>query len=549
MTTKYSIGIDFGTLSGRTVLVDLDDRKELDVEICNYPHAVMESQLPSGLKLPADFALQHPDDYLHAIKHTVPELLKRNNISPDQIIGIGIDFTACTMMCVDKEGTPLCFKEEYSDNPYAYVKLWKHHAAQKQADKINKTARDMGCKWLERYGGKISSEWFFPKILETLENAYDVYENTYRFIEAGDWVVWMLTGNETHNACMAGYKAMWHKKDGYPKKEFFKALDPRMENIIGTKVSDKVLPMGAKAGGLNKYGSALTGCSQGTAVAVSNVDAHVAMPAAGITQPDKMLMIMGTSTCHMVLGEQEKSVNGICGVVEDGIIEGFYGYEAGQSCVGDHFDWFAKNCVPSEYLSAAKERDISIHKYLREQAIKQRPGESGLLALDWWNGNRSILVDADLTGVIIGMTLATKPHEIYRALIEATAYGTRMIIDNFEKNGVKIEEIYAAGGIADKDEMMMQIYADVTKRKIRLSASPQAPALGSAIFAAVAGGYFNSISEAAETLGKVRELSYEPKTENSAIYDKLYDEYALLHDYLGRGTNNVLKRLKSIKAN
>jgi len=260
MTTKYSIGIDFGTLSGRTVLVDLDDRKELDVEICNYPHAVMESQLPSGLKLPADFALQHPDDYLHAIKHTVPELLKRNNISPDQIIGIGIDFTACTMMCVDKEGTPLCFKEEYSDNPYAYVKLWKHHAAQKQADKINKTARDMGCKWLERYGGKISSEWFFPKILETLENAYDVYENTYRFIEAGDWVVWMLTGNETHNACMAGYKAMWHKKDGYPKKEFFKALDPRMENIIGTKVSDKVLPMAPKAGGLNKYGSALTGC-------------------------------------------------------------------------------------------------------------------------------------------------------------------------------------------------------------------------------------------------------------------------------------------------
>ncbi|MFA5342023.1 MAG: ribulokinase, partial [Clostridia bacterium] len=478
-----------------------------------------------------------------------PALLNRNNISADQIIGIGIDFTACTMMCVDNKGTPLCFKEEFSNNPHAYVKLWKHHAAQKQADRINQTAREMGFKWLDRYGGKISSEWFFPKILETLENAYDVYEHTYRFIEAGDWVVWMLTGNETHNACMAGYKAMWHKQDGYPSKEFFKALDIRMENIIGTKVADNVLPMGAKAGGLSRYGSSITSCKQGTAVAVSNVDAHVAMPAAGITQPDKMLMIMGTSTCHMVLGEQEKPVKGICGVVEDGIIEGFYGYEAGQSCVGDHFDWFVKNCVPDEYLSVAKQRNISIHKHLREQAIRQKPGESGLLALDWWNGNRSILVDADLTGVIIGMTLATKPHEIYRALIEATAYGTKMIIDNFESNGVKIEEIYAAGGIADKDEMMMQIYADVTKRKIHLSGSPQAPALGSAIFAAVAGGYFNSISEAAEALGKVRELYYEPIPENSAIYDKLYNEYAILHDYFGRGTNDVLKRLKSIKAN
>jgi L-ribulokinase len=251
----------------------------------------------------------------------------------------------------------------------------------------------------------------------------------------------------------------------------------------------------------------------------------------------------------MVLGKQERTVNGICGVVEDGIIEGFYGYEAGQSCVGDHFDWFVKNCVPSEYQNEAKKKNISIHKYLREQAIKQKPGESGLLALDWWNGNRSILVDADLTGVMIGMTLATKPYEIYRALIEATAYGTRMIIDNFEKNGVKIDEIYAAGGIADKDEMMMQIYADVTKRKIHLSASPQAPALGSAIFGAVAGGYFNSITEAADALGKIRQLTYEPILKNSVIYDKLYDEYSSLHDYFGRGVNNVLKHLKSIKAN
>ena len=547
MTKKYSIGIDFGTLSGRTVLVDLSNGREIDVEVSNYPHAVMESQLPNGQKLPADFALQHPNDYLKVLSDTVPVILKRNFINAESVVGVGIDFTACTMMCVDNNGTPLCLKDEFSSNPYSYVKLWKHHAAQKQADKINETAKNMGCDWLERYGGKISSEWFFPKILETLENAYDVYENTYRFIEAGDWVVWMLTGNETHNACMAGYKAMWHKKDGFPKKEFFKALDPRMENIIGTKVSEQVLPMGTKAGSINKLGEQLTSLSQGTAVAVSNVDAHVAMPAAGITTADKMLMIMGTSTCHMVLGKEEKSVKGICGVVEDGIIEGYYGYEAGQSCVGDHFDWFVKNCIPAEYRELAKEKGISIHKYLREKAITQKPGESGLLALDWWNGNRSVLVDADLTGVIIGMTLATKPYEIYRALIEATAYGTRMIIENFEKNGVKIEQLYAAGGIADKDEMMMQIYADVTNRTIRLSGSQQAPALGSAIFGALAGGYFKSITEAAQALGRIKDICYTPNKENCIIYDKLYEEYSILHDYFGRGINNVLKRLKSIK--
>lgn len=549
MTKQYSIGIDYGTLSGRTVLVDLVEGKEIDVEVYAYPHAVMETTLPSGVKLPADFALQHPNDYLEVLSHTVPAILERNNISAKQVIGVGIDFTACTMLPVDEMGTPLCFKKEYADNPYAYVKLWKHHAAQKQADKINSLANEMNCEWIHRYGGKISSEWFFPKILETLENAPEVYENTYRFIEAGDWVVWMLTGNETHNACMAGYKAMWHKKDGFPVKEFFAALDPRMENIIGTKVSSEVLPMGAKAGGVSEYGSSLTSLAKDTAVAVCNVDAHVALPAAGISKTNKMLMVMGTSTCHMVLGDQEMPVEGMCGVVEDGIIEGFFGYEAGQSCVGDHFDWFVKNCVPCEYTNRAKEQGISIHQYLREKAIKQAPGESGLLALDWWNGNRSVLADANLSGVMIGMTLATQPYEIYRALIEATAYGTRMIIDNFEKNGIMIDELFAAGGIADKDEMMMQIYADVTNRKIQLSASPQAPALGSAIFGALAGGYYKNISQAANALGRVRDKLYIPNKDNVAIYEKLYTEYSLIHDYFGRGINDVLKRLKDIKGN
>jgi len=548
MKNHYSIGIDFGTLSGRSVLVDLVSKKEVAVEVFEYPHGVMESTLPSGKKLLNDFALQHPQDYLDVLVNTITKLLKHNKVSADDIEGVGIDFTACSMLPVDEDGRPLCFRPEYENDPHAYVKLWKHHAAQKQADRINALAKEMDCKWLARYGGRISSEWFFPKILEILEEAPYIYDHTYRFIEAGDWVVWMMTGVETHNSCMAGYKAMWHKKDGYPDSSFFRRLDPRMENIIGDKVSMNVLPMGAKAGGINENGFSLTGLKIGTPVAVSNVDAHVAMPAAGITEPNKMLMIMGTSTCHMVLGTEENTVPGMCGVVEDGIIKGFYGYEAGQSCVGDHFDWFVRNCVPQSYADEAAAMGISLHKYLRQRAVLQRPGQSGLLALDWWNGNRSVLVDADLSGVILGMTLATKPYEIYRALIEATAFGTRMIIDTFEENGVKIEELFAAGGIADKDEMMMQIYADVTNRNIMLSASPQAPALGSAIFGAVCGGYYSSMDEAAKALGRVKDTMYTPIPENVRIYEKLYKEYRILHDYFGRGENDVLKRLKAVKS-
>ena len=261
---------------------------------------------------------------------------------------------------------------------------------------------------------------------------------------------------------------------------------------------------------------------------------------------------MGTSTCHILLGDEEKIVPGMCGVVEDGVLPGFFGYEAGQSCVGDHFAWFVENCVPAAYENEAKQKGINIYKLLNDKAAALTPGESGLVALDWWNGNRSILVDVDLTGLILGLTLHTKPEEIYRALIEATAFGTRMIVETFKKNGVNIDELFAAGGIAEKDPFTMQIYSDVTNMEIKISGSSQAPALGSAIFGAVAaggkaGGY-DSIFEAADRMGKIKDIIYTPKLENAKIYDKLYAEYEILHDYFGKGTNDVMKRLKRIKA-
>ena len=512
----------------------------------------MDEYLPDGVtKLGPDWALEHPADYIEVLELTIPDVLEKSGIKAADIVGVGIDFTACTLISVDKDGTPLCFKDEYKTNPHAYIKLWKHHAAQAQANRLNKTARDMGEDFLQRYGGKISSEWMLPKIMQTLEEDKEIFDAADRFMESADWVVMWLTGNEMRNSCTAGYKATWHKQKGYPSKEFLKALSPELENLVEDKLSADIYPLGTKAGELTAQAAKITGLLEGTAVAVANVDAHVSMPAVGITRAGQMLMIMGTSTCHMVLGEEEKIVPGMCGVVEDGIMPGYLGYEAGQSCVGDHFEWFVENCVPAEYQNEADNRDVSVHKVLREKAIALKPGESGLLALDWWNGNRSVLVDVDLTGMMLGMTLHTKPEEIYRALIEATAYGTRMIIETFRNSGVAVDSLFAAGGIAEKDPLMMQIYADVTGMEIKIAKSDQSPALGSAMFGAVAAGAdkggYDTIFEAAAAIGGVKDKTYKPNIKNSKTYNKLYTEYKTLHDYFGRGENDVMKRLKDIK--
>ncbi|HIT09434.1 MAG TPA: ribulokinase [Candidatus Merdivicinus faecavium] len=548
---KYAIGVDYGTLSGRALIINAATGEELASSVYEYPHAVMDRALPDGTPLKNDWALQHPQDYLDVLEHTIPAVLAESGVNPADVIGIGIDFTACTVLPTLKDGTPLCFLPEYQNRPHAYVKLWKHHAAQDKANELNRIAAARGEKWLANYGGKISSEWAVPKIWQILDEDPEIYEKMDRFIEAADWIVWQLCGRETRNSCTAGYKEIWNKKTGFPSEEFFAALDPRLAKLPDEKFSREITPLGSRAGFLTAKAAALTGLPEGIAVAVGNVDAHVCVPAAGIDGPGKVLAIMGTSTCHMLMGTEEVQVPGICGVVEDGIMPGFFGYEAGQSCVGDHFAWFIDNCLPASYYEEAQAAGINIHKFLREKAQREKPGESGLLALDWWNGNRSVLVDVDLTGMILGMTLQTRPEQIYRALIEATAYGTRMIVDNFKEGGVPVEEFVASGGIARKDPMMMQIYADVLNMPVRVTSTSQGPALGSALFGAVAAGKeaggFDSIFEAARAVDTSRDIIYRPIPENAAVYDKLYAEYKTLHDYFGRGENDVMKRLKAIK--
>ncbi len=549
--SKFSIGVDFGTLSGRAVIVNVENGEEVAVSVFEYPHGVMDEKLPDGTSLGVDWALQHPQDYLDVFRETIPAVMKKAGVKAEDVIGVGTDFTACTMLPVTADGTPLCFIDKYKSNPHAWIKLWKHHAAQDAANRLNSVAEERGETFLKRYGGKISSEWLIPKIMQIADEAPEIYDAADRFIEAADWVIWQLTGKEMRNTCTGGYKAIWHKHDGYPSNDFFKALNPKMERLADEKLSRTLYPVGTRAGGITPEAAKLTGLMPGTAVAVGNVDAHVSVPAVGITSAGKMLAIMGTSTCHMLLGEKEKTVPGMCGVVEDGIIEGFFGYEAGQSCVGDHFQWFVENCTPADYKAEADRRGIDLHALLTEKASALNPGESGLVALDWWNGNRSVLVDVDLTGMIVGMTLATKPEEIYRALIEATAYGTKMIIDTFEENGVPVDEYYAAGGIAEKNPFVMQIYADVTGKEMKISGSPQAPALGSAMFGALAAGKtaggYDTIQNAAAAMAKVKPFSYKPVSANVEVYKKLYAEYKILHDYFGRGANDVMKRLKDIK--
>ncbi|MBX3055655.1 MAG: ribulokinase [Anaerolineae bacterium] len=550
---KYAIGVDYGTESGRAVLVNVQTGEEVATAVHPYADGVIDEQLPgSNRSLPHDFALQNPQDYIEVLKVTVPQVLRQSGVSADDVIGIGTDFTACTMLPVKADGTPLCFLPEWRANPYAWVKLWKHHAAQPQANQLNETARQMGEEWLKWYGGKISSEWLIPKIWETAEKAPEVYAAADKFVEAADWIVWQMTGEEKRNACTAGYKAIWNKQKGYPQNEFFAALHPALADVVETKLSREIYPLGQKAGGLTAEMARLTGLNVGTAVPIGNVDAHVSAPASAVTQPGQMVMIMGTSTCHILIGDQERVVEGMCGVVEDGVVPGLFGYEAGQSCVGDHFAWFVDNGVPLAYYEEAQTRGLTVHQLLEEKAAAQKPGAHGLVALDWWNGNRSILVDVDLTGLIIGMTLATKPEDIYRALIEATAYGTRVIIESFEKSGVPVTELVAAGGLPGRNKLLMQIYADVTGRTIQVTGTEQAGAFGSAMFAAVAAGTavggYDSIVDAAANMARLQDVVYTPIPEHQAVYDRLFAEYQLLHDYFGRGANDVMKRLKALKA-
>ncbi|WP_457030024.1 ribulokinase [Kitasatospora sp. P5_F3] len=542
---RYVVGVDFGTLSGRAVVVRVRDGEELGTAVHEYPHGVIEHQLPgTDALLPPDWALQHPEDWREVLRTAVPAALAASGVDPAAVIGIATDFTACTVLPVRADGTPLA-ETELAERPHAWPKLWKHHAAQGQADRINELAHQRGEKWISRYGGKISAEWQFAKALQLLEEDPAVYAATERWIEAADWIVWQLTGAESRNTCTAGYKGIL--QDGsYPSEEYLAALHPDFADFARTRLEHPLAQLGSRVGSLNPEAAGWTGLPEGIAVAAGNVDAHVAAPAAQAVENGQLLAIMGTSTCHVVNGATLADVPGICGVVEGGIVEGAYGYEAGQSAVGDIFAWWLRQGLPADYLAEAEAAGQDAHQLLTDKAAAQPVGGHGLVALDWLNGNRSTLVDHHLSGVIIGLTLATRPEEIYRALLESTAYGTRTIVEALEQGGVPVTEFIVTGGLK-KNALLMQIYADVLRRPVSLAASAQGPALGSAIHAAVAAGAHPDVRTAAAAMGRVERSAYLPDPERADAYDALYAEYAELHRHFGTGADKQLHRLRRIR--
>ena len=544
---QYTIGIDFGTLSGRAVLTAVQDGSTAATAVYEYPHGVMDTALPNGTPLPQGWALQHPGDYLEVLYHTLPALLEQSQADPQDIIGIGVDFTSSSPLPVDAKGVPLCFYEEYAQDPHALVKLWKHHGAQAQADRITALARERQEPWLPRFGGRISSEMSLPKLLQVLEEAPHIYHAMSHWMEAGDWIVWQLTGQPAQSACAAGYKSIWDAETGFPSGDFLEALNPQLKNGAVEKHSSPVIPIYSRAGSLAPAMAARLGLPAGICVAASMVDAHACLPASGITRPGQMLAIIGTSSCYMTLSEKPSVFPGILSAAKDALHPGYWGYDAGQGCVGDHFAWAAERITPESYRVEARQQGMDIQQYLTCLAQTQKPGAHGLVALDWWNGCRSVLMDSNLTGMILGMTLSTRAEDIYRALIEATAYGARVILEAYEAAGIHSDSLFATGGISRKNPMMMQIYADVLNRPVHVVSASQGGALGSAIVAAVAAGAYGTPEEAIRAMAAPVDRIYEPIPENVRIYETLYGVYKILHDKFGQEARPLIQTLNQLR--
>ena len=546
---KYVIGIDFGTLSGRAVIADPSNGDVIAEAVRAYEHGVLEERLPSGKPLPEHFALADVHDYEAVLFETVKEAVLKAGIKKEAVIGIGIDVTSSTFLPLTEELKPLQDEPVFSEEPHAFMKIWKHHGAQEEADLITALMNERKETFALRCGGIVNAEWMLPKLLEIYHKAPEVYEKTACFIEAGDYLNLLLTKELTRSEGPWGYKMI--REEGDPdRRSFYEALDPGFTDVED-KCTGKRIPLGSTAGYLTEEAAEKLGLPAGIPVAAANIDAHVCVTAAGIRNPGEMLAIIGTTCCAVVLSEKDPFVPGISGCVKNGALPGLYAYEAGQSAVGDAFSWFAENCVPEKYTEEAKEKGISLQDLLTQAAARKRPGETGLMALDWWNGNRSHLSDADLSGLLLGMTLTTRPEDLYRALLESIAYGLREIRDNYVNHGVAVDQVIACGGIPKKNPLLMQIYADVLNCEIKVAKSLQASALGSAIFASVAAGSarggYDDVYEAAEAMGHTEEMTYRPVPENARVYEALFREFKRLHDYFGTGINPVMKHLKKVR--
>jgi L-ribulokinase len=552
MSAHYTIGLDYGTNSVRALIVNVANGREVGTAVWGYAHGTQ------GVILARDpnLARQHPADYVKGAEATIRQALAKagetvRGFRPEQVIGIGVDTTGSTPLPVDRAGQPLAFDKKFANNPSAMAWLWKDHTGVAEAAEITALAKQMRPQYLAKCGGTYSSEWFFSKILHCLRTSPEVFRAAHTWVECADWVPAMLTGTEAPDrlsvgVCAAGHKAMYNDEwNGYPDRDFLAKLAPGLGELR-PRLASKAQTVDCAVGGLTAKWAKRTGLPAGIPVAVGAFDAHLGGVGSGIA-PGTLVKIIGTSTCDMMVApaaEKISDIPGLCGIVNGSILPGFYGLEAGQSAVGDIFNWWVNYIQPmGEKLS---------HQDLDAEAAKLAPGESGLLALDWNNGNRTILVDQRLTGLLMGQTLYTTPVEIYRALIEATAFGALTIINRFEEYGVKVKQVVNCGGIAEKSAIVMQIYADVTGRPMKVSRSAQTCALGSAIAGAVVAGAYPNFAAAQKAMTGLKPKMYRPNGKAHAVYQELYVLYRKLHDAFGTqewtgNLGDVMKQLIDVR--
>jgi L-ribulokinase len=554
MSAQYAIGLDYGTNSVRALVVDTANGREVATAVWGYEHG------EAGVILSRDpnLARQHPADYIKGAEATIKKAIAEakkavKGFSADQIVGIGVDTTGSTPLPVDAKGQPLAFDKRFAKNPAAMAWLWKDHTGVAEAVEITDLARKIRPRYLAKCGGTYSSEWFWSKILHCLRTSPEVFNAAHSWVELADYVPAALTGTEaparfTAGVCAAGHKAMYNENwGGYPDKEFLSQLGPKLGELRD-RLCPRVRAINSAVGGLTAEWSGKTGLPAGIPVAVGAFDAHLGAVGSGVA-PGVLVKIIGTSTCDISVWpntENLADVPGLCGIVNGSVLPGYFGLEAGQSAVGDIFNWFVNYLQPGGKKAGS-------HEELTKGAAKLKPGESGLLALDWNNGNRTILVDQRLTGLLVGQTLYTTPAEIYRALIEATAYGALTIINRFEEYGVKVEQVLNCGGIAEKSPLVMQIYADVTGRPMKISRSAQTCALGAAIAGAVVAGAHKDFASAQKAMTGLKPRVFRPDPKAHAVYRELYALYKQCHDAFGTKEWNgnlygVMKQLVEIRS-
>lgn len=542
MNPTYVIGIDYGTQSARAQVIALKGGQAVGEAVFQYPHGVMSRCLPDGTPLPGgDWALAHPQDEYDALKKLIPQAVKSAGIRPEQVKGLSIAATACTLLPVDERLTPLCLKKGFEKEPHAYVKLWKHHRAKPDADRLTRAARERNERFLQNYGGAVSCEWALPKMMEVYREAPKVYRQAAYFMQFSDWLDSLLTGKMVRGGGISAYKALYDRRAGYPDDDYLRSVDVILMDMVHHKLRGKMCWPGERIGGLTAQAAAQLGLMPGTAVASGHTDAHAAALGVGVCRSGDCMTVLGTSSVTHFLHASHRQVSGISGMIRDGLLPGFTCYTAGQPCVGDMLEWFVRLIAP--------EGGQAVYGQLESEARALAPGKSGLMALDWWNGNRSLLANSALSGLLLGLSTQSSRGEIYLALMESIAFGQRMIRDQYRSAGLDMQRVILSGGMVKKSPLMCQLLADALNMPLETAGTAQATARGAAMCAAAAvpaiDGGCETLAQAVERLRVPSGGTVTPRPMQAQTYAQLFAHYKRLHDLMGRENPQIMASLKS----